>query len=263
MPKAPVAVKKRNPYKLAVRLLVWGAVLAGMAWGSKRVESFLIRDTRFALHCVSGSPNCANLEIRGAVYANRNRIQNVFTNDFGKSLVTIPLSERRRHLLAIDWIRSASLMRVWPDRLVVTVSERRPVAFAKLPLAMGRYRMTLIDGDGVLLSIPSHARFRLPVLSGISEEQSEEERQTRVRAMQHLLEDLGDDSKQVSEINASSVQDLRLVAEMGGRAVDLWIGDQHYRTRFSNFLNHYEQIRKNSERATVFDLRLDDRISAR
>ena len=100
-------------------------------------------------------------------------------------------------------------------------------------------------------------------MSGMTEEQTEADRSARVRAMQHLLDDLGPQAKDISEINASSTLDMRLTAEIDGHAVELLVGDQHYRSRYMHFLSHYEEMRKHSTEATVFDLRLDDRISAR
>ena len=36
---------------------------------------------------------------------------------FRRSVFSVPLAERRRRLLAIDWVEDASVSRVWPDRL--------------------------------------------------------------------------------------------------------------------------------------------------
>jgi cell division protein FtsQ len=247
-----------------VRVFVWAVIVAGLAWGGKSVNSFLLRDPRFELQCTGANPSCADLEIHGAVYASRARIQSVFAEDFGVSVFHIPLAERRRRLLAVDWVNSASISRVWPSRIVVNVAERTPVAFAKLPIAGSkRYRFSLIDSDGVLLSIPPRVRFHLPVMSGATEEQTETDRATRVRSMQHLLDDLGPQAKDISEINVANATDLRLITEIDGNAVELLIGDQHYRSRYTHFLSHYEEIRRHSGQATVFDLRLDDRILAK
>lgn len=264
MPKPLPPPKPKINWRLFARLLAWTAILAGVAWGGKEVNSFLLRDPRFQLACGDNEPACANLEIRGAVYANRARIQNVFATDFGASVFKIPLAERRRRMLAVDWVSTAAISRVWPNRIVVTVTERTPVAFAKLPMAgTARYRLSLIDGDGVLLSIPPHVRFHLPVLSGATEEQTETDRRLRVKAMQHLLDDLGPQAKNISEINAASTLDMRVVTEIDRHAVELWIGDQRYRSRYEHFLNNYPEIRKHSETASVFDLRMDDRILAK
>jgi cell division protein FtsQ len=256
--------KPKLTWRPASRLLAWSVIAAGIAWGGRSVNSFLLHDPRFELECPAGAPSCANLEIHGTVYASRARIQAVFAQDFGASVFHIPLAERRRRLLAIDWVNSASLSRVWPSRIVVNVTERAPVAFAKLPIGgSARYRFSLIDRDGVLLSLPPRVRFHLPVLSGVTEEQTEADRSARVRAMQHLLDDIGPQAKDISEINTADTLDLRLISEIDGHAVELLIGDQNYRSRYLHFLSHYEEIRRHSEQATVFDLRMDDRILAK
>lgn len=267
MPKPLAPPKPKLNWRLAVRLVAWAVLVAGLAWGGREATSFLLRDPRFQFACGDSDKEtaaCASLEIRGAVYSSRARIQNVFSPDFGASVFKLPLAERRRRLLAVDWVKTASISRIWPHGIVVAVTERSPVAFAKLPIAgTARYRFTLIDGDGVLLTIPQRVRFRLPVLSGVMEEQTEADRTVRVKAMQHLLDDLGPQAKDISEINAASTLDMRVITEIDSHAVELWIGDQHYRTRYLHFVNSYEEIRKHSGESSVFDLRLDDRILAR
>jgi cell division protein FtsQ len=264
MPKPLAPPKPKWNWRRVVRVAAWACIVAGMAWGGREVNSFLLRDPRFQFACAETEPACANLEIHGAVYANRARIQNVFAPDFNASVFSMPLAERRRRLLAVDWVSTASISRVWPHGIAVTVTERTPVAFAKLPIAnTSRYRFSLIDSEGVLLSIPTRVRFHLPVLSGVMEEQTEADRRVRVKAMQHLLDDLGPQAKDISEINAASTLELRVITQIDGRAVELWIGDQHYRSRYQHFIANYEEIRKHSDQAGVFDLRLDDRILAK
>ncbi len=255
MPKPVAEPKPKFNVRQVLRVAVWILVFAGVAVGAKEVQSFLESDARFRFE---------KLEIRGVVYTSRARIQGIFQPDFNRSVFQLSLAERRRHVLAIDWVHTASLMRVWPNRIVVTVTERTPVAFAKLPVpGTMRHWLALVDSEGILLSLPPKSHFSLPVLSGISEDQSDEERRLRVDSMTHLLADLGPEAKDVSEVNASSAQDMRVIADVDGQAVELWLGDQRFRSRYLNFLKHYPDIRRREERAGVFDLRLDDRITTR
>ena len=83
-------------------------------------------------------------------------MQRVFATDFDRSIFAVPLDERRRRLLAIDWVEDASVSRIWPDRLVVRIRERTPVAF--VPLRSG---VLLIDSHGVLLDQPPQVAVRL------------------------------------------------------------------------------------------------------
>lgn len=261
-PSASAQSKPKFNWGLAGRVVVWSGLCAGLAFGGIEVHSFLLGDPRFALRCDSPAA-CAGIEIHGAAHSSLNRILAAFAGDAGKSVFEIPLAERRRHLLAVDWVREASVMRVWPDRIRIDIEERVPVAFASLPIGgSARHWLALIDDQGVLLTLPPHTRFPLPVLSGISEDQSEAERRQRVEAMRQLLADLGSRAKEISEVNAATVEDMRVVTTIGGRAVELWLGDQHFLSRYTNFLNHYREMQLDSN-AAVFDLRLDDRVLVR
>jgi cell division protein FtsQ len=260
MPRPPEPKKLKINWRMVARISIWGAVCGGIAYAGMQVRSFMLSDPRFTFECAAG---CEGLEVQGAVHSSMARIQAIFVKDAGRSAFDIPLDERRRHLLAIDWVRDATVMRIWPGRIRVTIQERVPIAFASLPIARSaRHWLALIDDQGVLLSLPPRTRFPLPVLSGITEDQTEAVRRQRVEAMRHLLADLGPQAKDISEINTASLEDLRVVATVEGHAVELWLGDQHYRSRFLNFISHYRQIRQDSQ-ASIFDLRLDDRILVR
>ncbi len=264
MPKPVAPPRPKWNWRMTVRVIAWTGILAGVAWAGRQVNSFVTRDPRFDFACAARETKCPSFEIRGVTWTSRARIQNVFARDYGASVFKIPLDERRRSLLAIDWVNTASISRIWPRSIAVTITERTPVAFAKLPIAgTTHYRFSLIDGEGVLLSIPPRVRFRLPVLSGVTDVQTDADRRARVEAMQDLLDDLGPQATEISEINAADPRDMRLITAIDGHAVELWIGDQHYRARYQHFRDAYEEIRRHSEEASVFDLRMDDRILAK
>src|SRR3954467_7466582 len=102
MPKPPEPKKKKINWRMAGRVVRWSAVCGGVAYAGMQVHSFMLSDPRFALQCAPRATVCGGLEIHGAVHANVSRIQAVFAKDAGRSVFDIPLSERRRHLLAVD-----------------------------------------------------------------------------------------------------------------------------------------------------------------
>jgi cell division protein FtsQ len=269
MPKA--APPNRFNWKLMLSIvagfLLFVALFESSALAMRQVQSMLLANDRFFLQSGfldgGSGPNASapGIRVEGNRYASRDRIVLVFAPDLNKSIFHIPLAERRRRLLAIDWIEDASVLRIWPNQLIVKVRERRPVAFAKLPIGVsGQFRYLLIDAQGVLLSVPRQ-RFDFPVLTGVTEDQQENDRRTRVLSMQELLRQLGPAATgMISEINAASPRDVRVSARINGRSVELWMGDRNYLARFQNFSNHFDEILRQSDGASVFDLRLDDRI---
>ncbi len=243
-----------------LRVAGWCLLFVSTAYAARRVQQYVSTDRQFFLQ--RGERDA--FTIQGAQYASRTRIAGMFQHDFGKSIYAVPLAERRRRLLAIDWIEDATVARVWPNRLVVWVTERKPVAFVNLKYKEGNMaRVALIDRFGALLDLPPGFKQGFPVLNGIFEEQPEAQRQERVTAMLQLMEDLGALSRAVSEVNAAAPDNLTLIAQVEGRALELIMGDGNYARRFQNFLGHYPEIKRRSEHIRLFDLRLDDRITAK
>ncbi len=269
MPPESSARSPRNRRTLPVQLLVRyggiaiaaGVVLSGCIWASESFERFLIRDPRFFL---PGPPDYGlespNLQLLGVKYASRRDILRLFDLDYGRSLYLFPLAARRKQLLGVHWVHDASVARIWPNRVIVQITERKPVAFIRLP-AESMLRWALIDDDGVILDPPVKASFQLPVLSGVMGTENQEKRSVRVRRMKRLMRDLGPLAGNVSEVDASDLDDLKITEKAGGDAVLLMLGDRNFSSRLRNFLDHYPDIHRKMPQASTFDLRLDDRIT--
>lgn len=250
--KAAVAAKGIR-WRLWLGLAVLGVAGVSTALAALKVRDFALTDEQFIL----SRDHKDALNILGITYASRSKVLRVFASDFGRSVFAVPLAERRRRLLAIDWVEDASVSRIWPDRLVVRIRERTPVAFVFF-----RSGVQLIDSRGILLDPPPQAQFTFPVLSGVRDDETEEQRRERVRCLARVQDELGSLAKDVSEVNAADPDNIRIVAQMDRRAVELTLGDNNFGRRFQNFLNHYPEIQKRSPGAKKFDLRLDDRITA-
>src|SRR5581483_3092581 len=166
-------------------------------------EQFLIRDPRFALNGPEGDQE--TLEISGASHASQRQIAGVFSQDAGRSVYLLPMSDRQTTLRAVDWVKDASIVRLWPNRVLVRVNERTPVAF----IAVSQSRFGLIDEDGVILP-PATDRFTLPVLAGVRPADPPSERRERVHRMLKLTRELGDDTSKISEIDVSDPDDLKV-----------------------------------------------------
>jgi len=247
---------KRQLSRVKVTVAVALVIIAVSAalLGFHSLEQFLIRDPRFALNGVDGSSS--TLEIRGAAHASERALTAAFRDDSGESVYLMPLKDRRLTLRKVDWVKDAAVSRVWPNRVLVNVSERTPVAFVTLaPSKFG-----LIDEDGVILP-PAADRFHLPVLAGVHQSDSLELRKRSVRLLMKLVASVGGSAANFAEVDVSDPSNLKVRQSSGGRMVTLLLGDKDYGTRYKNFTNHVSEIRQRLPGAATLDLRIEDRIT--
>lgn len=230
-------------------------------WSAMQLERFLVRDPQFtlALPPDPGEESPA-LEIIGVKHSSRSRVASIFDRDYGRSLYLMPLRQRRDELLRLNWVRDARVTRVWPNRVQVRITEREPVAFVPL---QGEATLPLIDTEGHLLLPESQENLNLPVLTGVTREQSDDERRLRVRRLQKLVADAGELSAKISEVDATDPDNLKVMQDAGGKAVTLIIGNRYYKRRLEKFRQNAEDLLRRDPSKTVFDLRVDGSIYAR
>lgn len=228
-----------------------------------RLEQFVIADGRFTLPGPPepGSPS-PHLRIEGARNTSDQQVSRVFARDFGRSLYLCPISQRRIQLMGISWVKDATVQRVWPNSLVVRITERTPVAFVQMGSVNNAARFGLIDEEGVLLESQRALARNLPVMLGVQTGDTREIRAQRVSRMLRLQKDCGDQMSKISEIDVADLENLRVAVQADGRVVTLMLGNQKFRQRLDNFLNNYQEIKKRLPHAVLLDCRLPDRITA-
>ena len=260
-PRPRARVSKPQPnivprLKIAIGVVVATVVLVISLYSWHQFEQFLIHDSRFAVNGPDGAEDASAIQIQGAQHASRRAIEAAFADDMGRSVYMVPLDGRRATLRTVDWVKDATVMRLWPNRVLVRVAERKPVAF----VILSGSRYGLIDEDGVILP-PATDRFHLPVLKGVSARDPLADRRDRVQRMLRLLRALGSNADKVAEVDVNDRDDLRVTQPYDNRMVTLLLGDQNFAVRYQNFLNHYAEIREKMPNATSLDLRLEDRIT--
>jgi cell division protein FtsQ len=263
---APHAGGARTVLRTAGAVLHWicfAFLLIAGIWAVVQIEQFVITDHRFQLQGPP-EPGARNdsFEVIGVVHASEQSVADVFARDFGRSIYLCPIRERRRRLLAIDWVKDATVSRVWPNRITVRIDERQPLAFVQLPASDGTMLYGLVDADGVLLDPRKASKLSLPVLTGVSERESEASRRERVKRFLRLQSEMGMMMDNVSEIDVSDPENLKITQSFEGRALTLMLGNRDYLQRYRNLTDNYTEIRRRLPNAVVLDLRLKDRITA-
>lgn len=239
--------------------------MVGSLYAWRRTEEFLIKDDRFRIpETDSLAGQNPYLQVEGVHYASPSQISNIFASDFGRSLFLLPLHERRNQLLAIDWVAEASVSKIWPNKVIVRLKERQPVAFVRLPTIRrnGSSQFALIDRDGVILRPRVLEKFTLPIITGIQETEEPVNRRMRVRKVLVMLNDLDALAEPISEVDVSDAANLVASEKIDGRVVMLKLGEENYKSRVAHFNNAYAEIKARRPDANVFDLRVDGSVAA-
>ena len=137
------------------------------------------------------------------------------------------------------------------------------MAFIHLrPNKDGISRFALIDREGIILRPRVAAKFTLPVITGIRENEAVENRRARVNRVLGMLQEIGPLAGQISEINVADPNNLIVAEHVEDRVINLMLGDENYAERLQNFLANYSEIKAKRPDVLTLDLRVDGVITA-
>jgi cell division protein FtsQ len=220
-------------------------------------KSFLERDARFRIAGTSA------IQATGLAEVSRADMLPVFGEDIGRNIFFVPLAERRHQLEQIPWVQSATVMRLLPDQIRISVIERKPVAFVRHGQQIG-----LVDANGVLLSMPvammAQHHYSFPVLTGIDGGDPLPARKARIDLYLRLLGDLDANgqrlSDQISEIDLTDPEDARVLMPEQGADVLAHFGEDHFFDRYQRYKAHIGEWRQQYPKLAAVDLRYDQQV---
>ena len=201
------------------------------------------------------------IEIRGNRFVPPDAIVEKFSADMGRSVVRVPLTERREALESLPWVEQAHVQRVMPNRIRVEITERTPVAFLRTGSDL-----SLVDAQGVILDRPVEGEFRFPVVSGIGEvDASRATREQRMNLYVQFMKEIetvqpGADDH-VSEADLSDASDLRATLTGLGAAsgsaspILVHFGDSDFGNRYHLLAENIDQWRASAGSVDSVDLR--------
>ena len=163
----------------------------------------------------------------------------------------------RSKLQSYPLIREAEVARLLPDRLRVTIVERKPVALARRDNSV-----VCVDDDGVMFGDRSYWRGRdVPLISGLAEGGEDANKINRDWIMKYkrLMAELDQSepplSSRIDEIHFDLDQGVRLT--LADSRVAVLVGKEDFRTRLNAALDVLDAVRrKDAEALNV--LRISD-----
>lgn len=244
------------PKKTASRLL-WASIAATVLCGAILVAALLYnygeRSWRFRIE------SSDNIEVAGMQNVTKAQIMEVMGADIGRNIFFVPLDQQKVQLEQIPWVESASVMRFVPNRLKVEVHERTPVAFARVGP-----RIELIDAGGTLMELPHNRKYSFPVILGMNPGEPLSTRAPRMKSYNQLVQDLDSDgahySQELSEVDLSDLENLRVRVNDPAGDVLVELGSSDYLRRYKIYVGHVQEWRQQFQKLYSVSLRYDNQV---
>jgi cell division protein FtsQ len=242
-----------------------GARLRFTAWAAAVLVSVALTGAACAsaYSWLSRSPLFAVREV------DMNRCENVtqeevwaIVRDRGKgNLWSIPSRELAKRLAEHPWIRSASVRKVFPDRIVVRIGERRPVAMVNLDA------LYYVDDRGAVFKrLTAYDSKSFPIVTGFSRVDLLSRDAVAMRNFRRALEllraaDAGTLRQNISELHFDPQDGYTLVTRDTG--LRLKVGTMESRKAVRRIEEAMPRIARLGKGPAIVDLRTEGRIFVR
>jgi cell division protein FtsQ len=257
----PLEIKRRKfgrkAWSTYLRVAVW--IIAGTAgsWASYELGHFLLASPEMALI------HPEQVALDGNHYVTPASVLEIFAADRGKSILRIPIDERRRQIEALPWIEEAIVRRAMPNRIEVEITERTPVAFVR-----EANDIALVDVHGAILERPVEGNFHFPVVTGMGADMALEDREKRMQLYSGFAQQIESAHAgaldQVSEVDLADDHDVRAtMTGLGGDAsgsqadspVLVHFGDGDFAGKYQTLVEDIGQWRAKAGPVESVDLR--------
>lgn len=220
-------------------------------------KSYLLHDERFVIQSSS------SLEFEGNAHVTRAQLLGIFGEDVERNIFTVSLAERQAELEKLPWVAHATVMRLLPNRMRVSVVERTPVAFVRQGSRIG-----LVDANGVLLDMPMDAKatehYSFPVVMGISAEEPLSTRGARMKIFKRFTSELDGSgekiSQELSEVDLSNPEDVQALIPDHSTEILVHFGDQDFLERYQRFQQHLPEWRAIYPKLSSVDMRYERQV---
>lgn len=242
---------------------------AKYAWVAVRVLMLLVvagYATYRGVELVAAAPSLqiGHMVVRGQERLSTGEVLALVDGLRGQNILAVSLDEWQQKLLSSPWVESATIRRVLPSTVEITVHERRPMGIGRIGTAM-----YLIDGKGVIVDEygPAYADIDLPIIDGLAAAPHEggpmidaarAEFAGRVIAALAARPEI---AKQVSQLDVGNLHDAVVILD--GDPALLRLGDTEFVARLQQYVDLAPALRERLAPIDYVDLRFDDRMYVR
>ena len=231
-------------------LLVAAVVAFGIRWGPTLVDQ-------------SAHLRIDTVAVKGNRYLSSGEVAALVGPLQGVSILLADLEVHRERLLTSGWVKAATLRRLLPSTVEVTVEEREPVGLARVA-----GRLYLIDETGTVIDEygPAFTGFTLPIIDGLAPRRArgrnaDRERARLVGRLTAALRSRPDLSDRVSQIDVADAQDA--VVLLNDDPTLLHLGREHFAERLDRYLELAPTLHAQVRELDYVDLRFERRVYVR
>jgi len=182
----------------------------------------------------------------------------------GRSMLAVDLDRERARLLASSWVAAATLRRILPATVEITLMERTPIGLCRIGS-----RLYLVDGAGAVIDEhgPQYADLDLPIIDGLATGPRGAQPlvdETRAALAARLLSSVAaypDLARRVSQIDVRDAHDAVVMLEGDGALIH--VGDERFAERLQSYLELAPTLRARVPEIDYVDLRFDERVYVR
>ncbi|MBI4335865.1 MAG: FtsQ-type POTRA domain-containing protein [Candidatus Omnitrophica bacterium] len=251
-------MKRLNAAKrFAIGGIMPAAILVISAWATFNwLNSFVAASPYFKIEKVE-------IVLIGRVPLSRETARSLFTIHKGRSIFDVDLKDTKDYILShYPEVRTLVINKVFPDKLVLTLRPRRPVA--QISLVSG---FCLVDGEGIVLpGMRNFASEGLPTLIGVDSAAVLSKTGRRdghaalkkaLRLLEVIYQTRFSDDHEVNIIDVSDQRNLSLFIEGG---IEIKIGAEDFRNRLATLEKTFESGRLDKSQIKYIDLRFGNVI---
>jgi cell division protein FtsQ len=217
-----------------------------------------------ALIGAASSLQISHMTVRGHERLSAGEVLALVDGLRGQNILSVALDEWQERLLSSPWVESATIRRVLPSTVEISVQERRPMGIGRLGTAM-----YLIDAKGVIIDEygPSYADIDLPIIDGLATSPRDGGPLIEVTRAEFAARVIGDVStrpeiaKRISQLDVGDLHDA--IAILDGDPALLRLGDADFVARLQQYIDLAPALRERLTAIDYVDLRFDERLYVR
>jgi cell division protein FtsQ len=217
-----------------------------------------------ALIAAAPSLQIGHMQVRGHERLSTGEVLALVEGLRGQNILSVALDEWQHKLLQSPWVENATIRRLLPSTLEITIQERRPMGIGRIGMAT-----YLIDHKGVIIDEygPAYADIDLPIIDGLAASPQDGGSIVDITRAEFAAKALASLAarpeilKQVSQIDVSNLHDAVVIVD--GDPALLHVGEADFAARLQQYLDLAPALRERVAAIDYVDLRFDERMYVR